>query len=366
VRAMRTLILLSLAACGAHAAAPATCPPSATATAPAASPVMMPAPAAAQPPKLDDATVVAQSHAFFDAMDRQDVAAFQAAIGPSFAYYSEARFNDAAGMAKGLQNMADRKTPARTRTWDDEHVFRSDNIAVYVGHSLQHWPAEGDDAAYDEDGYSTLVWSPVGTDWKVAHASWSRAGMDAEKARWNDWLANGHGFNKKPNQLLVDTVKGKKPGKALDIAAGQGRNAVFLATQGWKTTAIDIADGGLKIAAESAAKQKVKLETIETDMDKYDYGKNKWDLVTLIYAGPRVDLLDKIKTGTRKGGLFVTEYFAADSELAKGGASGWNKDDLDKAFADGWKILKSEEVEDNADWAGQRKTKLVRFVAQKL
>ena len=36
------------------------------------------------------------------------------------------------------------------------------------------------------------------------------------------------------------------------------------------------------------------------------------------------------------------------------------------AFKDGWKILRDDHVEDNADWAGQRKTKLVRFVAQKL
>jgi SAM-dependent methyltransferase len=361
---MRSLLLVTLAACGAHAAAPATCPPPAAAPAPVASPVAIPAPA--QPPRLDDQTVIAQSHAFFDAMDRMDVAAFQAAVGPSFVYYSENRFSDATLMAKGLQNMTDLKMSARTRTWDDEHVFLADNIAVFVGHSLQHWPAQGDDAAYDEDGYSTLVWAPVGADWKVAHASWARGGMDAEKARWNDWLANGRGFNKKPNQLLVDSVKGLKPGKALDIATGQGRNAVFLATQGWKTTGIDISDAGLKIAAESATKQKVKLETVNADMDKYDYGKNKWDLVTLIYAGAHPEMLDRFKTSLRKGGLFVTEYFAADSDLSKNNAGGWKKADLDAAFKDGWKILKSEEVEDNADWAGQRKMKLVRFVAQKL
>jgi SAM-dependent methyltransferase len=306
------------------------------------------------------------SHDFYDALDRFDAAAFQAAVGPSFAYASEARFGSTAGEAKQLQLMIDHKLGAHTRTWDDEHVFLGDNVAIFVAHSIEHWPADGDDAAYDEDGYSTLVWSPVGADWKVAHAGWSRAGLDAERARWNDWLTNGRGFNKKPNQLLVDTVKGLKPGTALDIATGQGRNSVFLATQGWKTTGMDISDAGLRIAAAAAAKQKAKLETVMADMDTYDYGKNKWDLVTLIYAGAHPEMLDRFKTSLRKGGLFVTEYFAADSDIAGGGAGGWKKADLDAAFKDGWKILKSEEVEDNADWAGQRKMKLVRFVAQKL
>jgi len=290
----------------------------------------------------------------------------RAAVGPSYVYASEARYADADEMTKSLQNMRDRKMPARTRSWDDEHVFVGDGVAIFVGHSIQHWPAFEDDGAYDEDGYSTLVWTPVGAEWKVAHASWSRGGMDAERARWNDWLTSGRGFNKQPNQLLVDTVKGRKPGRALDIATGQGRNAVFLATRGWKTTGIDTADAGLRIAKEQAAKEKVALDAIEADMDTYDYGKAKWDLVALIYAGARVDLLERIKASLKKGGLFVTEYFAADSDVAKGGAGGWNKADLDAAFGTGWKILKSEEIEDNADWAGQRKTKLVRFVAQKL
>jgi hypothetical protein len=86
----------------------------------------------------------------------------------------------------------------------------------------------------------------------------------------------------------------------------------------------------------------------------------------MIYAGDDVKLLERIKPAVKKGGLFVTEYFAADSAMAKGGAGGWNNKDLEEAFKDGWKILRDDHVEDNADWASQRKTMLVRFVAQKL
>ncbi len=51
-------------------------------------------------------------------------------------------------------------------------------------------------------------------------------------------------FRYEPNAFLVQTAKRLKPGKALDIAMGQGRNAVFLATQGWDVTGYDLADEG--------------------------------------------------------------------------------------------------------------------------
>src|SRR5687767_2540931 len=46
-------------------------------------------------------------------------------------------------------------------------------------------------------------------------------------------------FNIEPNKLLADAVKGRKPGKALDVAMGQGRNSVYLASQGWSVTGFD-------------------------------------------------------------------------------------------------------------------------------
>jgi ubiquinone/menaquinone biosynthesis C-methylase UbiE len=162
-------------------------------------------------------------------------------------------------------------------------------------------------------------------------------------------------------------VKGRKPGTALDVAMGQGRNAVYLATQGWKVTGVDISDEGMRMAKEAAAAQKLKLDTVTADLDKYDFGKDRWDLVTLIYAGSNADEVQRILPSIKKGGLFVCEYFHADSEVAKTGAGGWATGKLAELFtkAGGFKILRDDVVDDNADW-GQRKTKLVRFVAQRL
>ena len=56
-----------------------------------------------------------------------------------------------------------------------------------------------------------------------------------EAARWNKAFADPTSrINRKPNQLLVDSIRGRKPGKALDIGMGMGRNSLFLAENGWE------------------------------------------------------------------------------------------------------------------------------------
>jgi len=317
-------------------------------------------------PDLDDAAVVARTHELFAALDRADLASVRAMTTPTFTLYEEARFLETAYLTRQVQQRIDKQTPARSRTWSDEHAIGVGGTRVFIGRAVEVWPAIGGQPAFEQDGYNTIVWVRDGARWQAAFWQWDRAGTDAERQRWNAWLKAGVGFNHKPNELLVDTVKGRKPGIALDLGTGQGRNAVFLATQGWKTTGVDIADEGLRITQEGAATMKVKLETIEADLDKWDLGKDKWDLVTLIYAHESPDMVERIKPSLKKSGLFVCEYFHADSEVAKTGAGGWRTGELAALFKSGFKILLDDVVEDNADWAGQRKTKLVRFVAQKL
>src|SRR4249919_967050 len=56
----------------------------------------------------------------------------------------------------------------------------------------------------------------------------------SEKERWNRILTSPvPRFNTKPNAFLVDVTRGLTPGKALDVGMGQGRNALYLAQQGW-------------------------------------------------------------------------------------------------------------------------------------
>jgi SAM-dependent methyltransferase len=97
---------------------------------------------------------------------------------------------------------------------------------------------------------------------------------------------------------------------------GQGRNAVYLASKGWKVTGIDISDEGVRIARETAAKQKLALDAIETDSDTWDFGTSRWALVTMIYSGADVPTVERVKTSLRRGGLFVVEVFHRTARAA--------------------------------------------------
>ena len=342
---------------------PAEAPPP-VAVEPSSTPAAAPAAPTTIAP-MSEAQVIEKSHVWHDAWDQFDAAKWSEPLGSTFILYEDARFFTRDMLVAGLKARADKQLPHRTRTWDDEHVYLGESIAIFIGHAIENLPANGTNAASTIDGYYTVVWTPENNRWVIGHWQWSRAGIEAERDVWNDMYRRGTSFNQKPNQLLVDTIKGKKPGTALDIGMGQGRNAIYLASQGWKTTGVDIATEGLRIAREEAARRKLKNFTaVEGDFDKYDFGKAKWDLVTMIYEGTDHKMVERIQAALKPGGLFISEYFHADSDVAKTGAGGWKTGELAELFKDGWKILRDEVVEDTADW-GQRKTKLVRFVAQK-
>ena len=326
---------------------------------PVAAPAPPPAPTL---PELDDQAVISQSRAFLDAHDKADLAAFQALAGSTFVKFQRSRFYGMKVYATDLPARVQRKMPAASRTCQDEKVFRTPASAIYFGSCIVRVPAYGEMPMTTAEGWETLVWVPEGDQWKVAHWQWQRAGLEAEREDWNDIFRVSTSFKRTANQFLIDVTKGRRPGAALDLAMGQGRNALYLASQKWRVTGIDISDEGIRMAKEAAAAQKLKLETVQHDIDTYELGTGRWDLVTLIYAGNDPKLIERIKPSIRRGGLFVVEFFHKESTQGTG-IGGFEAGELAKQFA-GWKIIKDEVVEDIADW-GLRKTKLVRFAAEK-
>ena len=69
---------------------------------------------------------------------------------------------------------------------------------------------------------------------------------------WNEVFTKRQGREFPHSHFLAETIKRKKPGTALDIGMGEGRNAIFLAAQGWEVTGFDISDVGVKLAREAA------------------------------------------------------------------------------------------------------------------
>ena len=193
------------------------------------------------------------------------------------------------------------------------------------------------------------------------------------RQRWNylltDSLMRVRMLNEKPNALLVETVKGHRPGTALDADMGEGRNALYLAQQGWQVTGVDVAEKALAYAQARAAKLGVKLTTQVADMAQYDWGTNQWDLIVLSYAGGR-DYADRVMRALKPGGIVVLEAFHQDATEKLQVVGGdyrvfFKTNELPKLYgAAGLKIVRYEEPVGTADFTKQQ-LRLVKMVAQK-
>jgi SAM-dependent methyltransferase len=152
------------------------------------------------------------------------------------------------------------------------------------------------------------------------------------------------------------------PGEAIDLGMGEGRNAIFLSQQGWRVTGVDLSDVGVEQAKKRAAELGVPLVTVVEDLDQYDLGRERWDLIMLFYMHAwyhlsKLDHARRLRDALKPGGLLVIEGFA-------GGEVGYQTNELLRAFDD-LKIVRYEDVMDEADWAPGEKSHIVRFVGEK-
>ncbi len=354
----RLVVILIAFACGGRA----TCPPPVAARTPIDPPGVVEKPAIQKPAiALDDAAVIAMSHDFAAAYDARG-AELKSKLGSGFVLFENGRTYPSSWLFDRVPG----RRPART--WHHERVQRGAGIIVFVAGSVEDFPAVDTKIARKVEAWNTLVWAHEDGVWKVAYWHRQRGGMDAERDMWNEVFANEDAtFNRKPNGTLVAAIKGRKAGTALDVAMGQGRNAVYMATQGWKTTGIDISDEGMRVAKALAAQQKVDITAVMADIKTWDYGKERWDLVTLIYAGSDHDVIEKMKTSLKRGGLFVIEFFGKEADqgsVANTGIGAFARGELAALFPN-YKILRDDVVEDVPDWGGTNRIKVARFVAQK-
>lgn len=110
--------------------------------------------------------------------------------------------------------------------------------------------------------------------------------MDA--AGWDRRYAEGsHGLSSEPNPLLAELAGPLPAGRALDLAAGAGRNAIWLARRGWRVTAVDFSRVGLERAATRAGDLGLELECVRADLYDYHPPAAAFDLVLIAYMHPQ-------------------------------------------------------------------------------
>ena len=86
-----------------------------------------------------------------------------------------------------------------------------------------------------------------------------------------------------PNRFVVAEVAALPPGRALDLAAGEGRNAVWLAEQGWEVTALDFSDVAIGKANALAEARAVRIATVVADATVPPPHPAQFDLVLVAY-----------------------------------------------------------------------------------
>ncbi|MEX0289001.1 MAG: class I SAM-dependent methyltransferase, partial [Flavobacteriaceae bacterium] len=125
------------------------------------------------------------------------------------------------------------------------------------------------------------------------------------RKRWNRSLVSDstYTFNKEVNNLLKQTTEAINPGKALCVAMGQGRNALYLARNNWEVSGFDLADEAVAFAMAQAEKEQLTLNTEIASFYDYDFGAEKWDLITWLYGGCLDgDFAAKITAALKPGG----------------------------------------------------------------
>jgi SAM-dependent methyltransferase len=143
---------------------------------------------------------------------------------------------------------------------------------------------------------------------------------------WDEkYGAPGHYYGTEPNDFLRERhAVIPAGGQVLCLAEGEGRNAVFLAQQGFEVVAVDQSSVGLRKAEALAAERGVRIETVMADLAAYRIAPGHWDGIVSIWCHLpqplRADVHRQVVAGLRSGGAFLLEaYTPAQLNYGTGG-----------------------------------------------
>jgi len=182
----------------------------------------------------------------------------------------------------------------------------------------------------------------------VRREDWDRRYTEVE----NLWSA-------KPNRFLVAEVRDLEPGRALDLACGEGRNAIWLASLGWRVEGVDYSRVAIEKARARAEREGVEVAFSEGDLVEYEPEPSAYDLVLLLYlhlpAEEHRAVLRRAARSLAPGGtLVVLGHDLLNATEGTGGPSDdsllYTPDDLVRVLSD-LEIEKAERVLRDVDGA---------------
>ena len=134
----------------------------------------------------------------------------------------------------------------------------------------------------------------------------------SDKERWNlKYEGTTYIYGKEPTAYLKDKLSLLKKGKALVLAMGEGRNAVYLAENGFDVTGVDLSEVGIEKCARLAEERGVEVNSIVADLTDYDMGTEQYDLITNFYFYDK-SILPRVIDSLKPGGMFIFETYSRD------------------------------------------------------
>ena len=177
-----------------------------------------------------------------------------------------------------------------------------------------------------------------------------------DRQQWDERYASSQfTWSTQPNQFVAAELAGLPPGRALDLAAGEGRNTIWLAEQGWRVTAVDFSRVGLDKGRQLSAARGVEADQVTwivADLADYQPEPGRFDLVLIAYAQVdpelRARLLARAAAAVAPGGtMFVVGHDLTNLTEGAGGPQYPDvlyTPELITAGLGGLRVLKAERV----------------------
>jgi 2-polyprenyl-3-methyl-5-hydroxy-6-metoxy-1,4-benzoquinol methylase len=138
-----------------------------------------------------------------------------------------------------------------------------------------------------------------------------------DQKRWDERHASGHGAEA-PSAFLQEIFQLPswriEPGRALDIATGNGRNALYLAERGFTVEAIDISQVALQEGRKRAEEKGLSVTFRQADLDHCDFPEAAYNIV-LNFNFLQRSLIPKMKGALRLGGHVIFETYLIDQRV---------------------------------------------------
>jgi SAM-dependent methyltransferase len=132
---------------------------------------------------------------------------------------------------------------------------------------------------------------------------------------WDERYLRGEQTGAEPHPLVVRAASLSPPGRALDLACGVGRHALWLAERGWQVTAVDASAVAIEILQRRAKERGVDVGARVADLERGEFviEPGAYDLIVVTCYLQR-DLFPAIRAGVRVGGLVVAVIALVDDD----------------------------------------------------